>query len=78
MWHVWARGETHTGFWWGNLREIDHLEEVGVEVRIILNQIFKKWAGGMDWIDLAQDMDRWTAFVTAAMNLQLHKIRRIF
>jgi hypothetical protein len=31
------------------------LEEVGVKLRIILNQIFKKWAGGMDWIDLAQE-----------------------
>ena len=25
--------------------------------------------GGMDWIDVAQDMDRWRAVVNAAMNL---------
>jgi hypothetical protein len=27
--------------------------------------------GGMDWIDLAQDRDRWRALVTAAMNLRV-------
>ena len=26
---------------------------------------------GMDWIELAQDRDRWRAFVSAAMNLQI-------
>jgi len=47
------------------------LEEVGVEVRIILKQIFEKWTGGMVCIDLAQDRGRWTAFENAAMNFQL-------
>jgi hypothetical protein len=27
--------------------------------------------GGMDWIDLAQDTDRWWALVTAVMNLRV-------
>jgi len=40
-----------TGFWWGNLRERDHLEDSGVDGRIILRWIFTKWdAGGEVWI----------------------------
>ena len=27
--------------------------------------------GGMDWIDLAQDRDRWRTLVTAIMNLRV-------
>jgi hypothetical protein len=34
------------------------LEETGVDGRIILKCIFRKWDGVMDWIDLAQDRDR--------------------
>jgi hypothetical protein len=32
----------YTGFWWGNLRERDHLEYPGVDARIILRWIFRK------------------------------------
>jgi hypothetical protein len=32
----WGRGEACTGFWWGNLRERDHLGDPGTDGRIIL------------------------------------------
>jgi hypothetical protein len=44
--------------WSENLREGDHLEDPGVDGRIILRWIFEKWNGSMDWIDLSQDRDR--------------------
>jgi hypothetical protein len=71
LWHVWGRGEVHTGLWYGDLREGDHLGDPGVDGRIISKCIFKKWEGNTDWIELAQDRDRWWALVNAVMNLQL-------
>ena len=41
------RGEEYTRFWWGNLRERDHLEDPGVDGRIILRCIFTKWDVGV-------------------------------
>jgi len=38
-----GRSEAYIGFWWGNLRERDHLGDPGVEGRIILRWIFRKW-----------------------------------
>jgi hypothetical protein len=36
----------YTGFWWRNLEERDHLEDSGVDGRIILRWIFKEAGWG--------------------------------
>jgi len=65
-------GEPCTGFWWGNLKEEDHLGDPNLDGRTILRWIFREWeVGGVDWIELAQDRDRWRALVNAVMNLRV-------
>jgi hypothetical protein len=44
MWHVCERGEVHTGFWSKNLKERDHLEDLGEAGRIIIKWFFKKYS----------------------------------
>jgi len=34
-------GEVHTGLWWKNMRERDHLEDLGIDGMIIC--IFSMW-----------------------------------
>jgi len=54
-----GKGEVHTGFWWGNLRARDHMEDPGIDERVIQDGSSGSGMGGMDWTDLAQDRDRW-------------------
>jgi hypothetical protein len=43
--HVWETGDVHTGFWCGDLGVKDHLEDPGVDGRIILTWTFKQCIG---------------------------------
>jgi len=47
MWHIWGKGDTCTGFCWGNLRDRDHWGNPGTDWRIILRWIFRKWDMGV-------------------------------
>jgi hypothetical protein len=42
------RGEMCTGFWWESVRERDHWGERGVDGRLILRRIFRKWDVGYE------------------------------
>jgi hypothetical protein len=48
-------GEVHNGFWWGDLKSRDHLEDLSVDGGIILKFI-KKWdeGHGLDWYGSGQ------------------------
>jgi hypothetical protein len=44
------------------------LEDTGANIMMDLR---KSGSGGMDWIELAQDRDRWRVRVNAVMNLRV-------
>jgi hypothetical protein len=56
---------------WGKLRVGVHLEDPGVDGRIILEWMLERLDGGIDWIDMVQDRDKWRALVNKEMNLRI-------
>jgi hypothetical protein len=58
-------GEECTEIWWENLRERGHWGDPVLGGRIIVRLIF------MDWIELAQDRDRWRALVSGVMKIRV-------
>jgi hypothetical protein len=66
-----GRKEGCTGCWWENLRERGHWGDPGVDGRIILRWIFRKLDRGGDWMELAQDRDRWRELVSTVKKLRV-------
>jgi len=54
-----GRREAYTGLWWGYLRERGHMGDPGVDGRIILRWIFRKWDVGVwtgsSWLRIGKD-----------------------
>ena len=61
----------YTGYWWGTLGK-EPLERSRCRwednIKIDLQEV---GFGGMDWIEVAQDRDRWHALVNAVMKLRV-------
>jgi len=65
-----GRGEAYTGFWWKKLAEKRPLGRPrGRWEDNIKKDLLEVGCGSMDWIELAQDRDRWRTLVNAVMNL---------
>jgi hypothetical protein len=59
-----GKGELYTGFWWESLRENDYFGRPRLRWDDNINlDVQDVGCGGMHWIDLAQDRDRWRALV---------------
>jgi hypothetical protein len=71
MWHARERGESYTGFWWESPRDRVHLEDKAQMGGCDQNGPQADWLGGVDWIHLGHDRDRWRAVVNAVMNLRV-------
>jgi hypothetical protein len=58
---------TEEGSFYNKCGVLDHLEDIGVGGKIVLQNIFKKYEWGVDWTDLSQERDEWRAIVKEAM-----------
>jgi hypothetical protein len=54
MWYVWEKGEVYTWFWCGDLSARDHLEDIGVDGKVNMQELSDR---DIDWIELAQSME---------------------
>jgi hypothetical protein len=59
MQHVWEICGMHTVFWWEYLKGRNHLDDLGVNEKTILEWILEMGCEGVDWIHLAPDRDHW-------------------
>jgi hypothetical protein len=74
MWHISGKGER--GAYRALVGKPEGRRSLGRPRRRWEDDIKKDlrevgWGGGIDWIDLAKDRDRWRALMYMVMNLQI-------
>jgi hypothetical protein len=69
----------HKGFGWGNLKERDNIEDLGVNESVIRIKMDLKELGwnGVGWVDVTQEKKKQFAVVKTLIKLRVHKIWRI-
>jgi len=72
MCHVWARGEMHSGFRLGELKDRDHLVDLVIDWKIMLQWILNC---GLDW--RGSEVGQVVAVVTAVMKLGFQKVQEV-
>jgi hypothetical protein len=55
----------------GSMKKRDHSEDRGEDGRMGSEWILGRLAAGVQWIQLAQDRDRWRAVVNTVMSLRV-------
>ena len=74
MWRVWGRGEVCTAFWWGTPEGKRPLGRPRRRWEVNIKMDLQEVGGGCgDWMELAQDRDRWRTLVSTVRNLRVHK-----
>ena len=69
MWHIWETGKVRAGIWWGDgKRLLGRPRHRWEDIKMGIQKL--RW-GGVEWIGLAQDRDRWRALVNTVMNLRV-------
>jgi hypothetical protein len=71
MWQACERREEWTRFWWESRKKRDHLEDRGVDERMGSEWSLGGLVAGMEWIQLAQDRDRWRTLGEAVIDLRV-------
>jgi len=65
-----GRREAHTQSWRKSLKGRQHLQSLGLDGRKNIKMDLQDLEWAMDWIDVDEDMKRWSAVVNAVMNLR--------
>jgi hypothetical protein len=74
LWQVAVRREMRTGFWWGNLKERDHLEDLDTHLLLLRSHYSPMWtfATSIDFSQSALSFDLFFQFSILHILISVH------